>query len=486
MGLIVDNFAGGGGASLGIMLGCRRGVDIAINHDRNAIAMHEANHPECQHYCEDVWTVDPATVCAGREVDLAWFSPDCKHFSRAKGGKPVEKKIRGLAWVAIKWARQVRPKLIILENVREFQDWGPLGADNMPDPQRRGITFKRFIGNLRSLGYEVEHRELNAADYGAPTHRRRLFLIARCDGEAITWPEPTHGPERALPYRTAAECIDWSLPCPSIFERKRPLKENTLRRIARGLQRYVIDCADPFIVGVGGRQAQVPPRSVHEPLSTATAKNDKAIVTPYLVKLNHKYDAFRGQHAEVPLPTLTHFRAHALVAPCLVPFFGERSGQQPRARTVGEPLQTVTASNPIGMAAAYLVHMNHGDKQWSDVREPMRTVVSNNHCAEVRAFLVKYYGQGTTHDLREPIHTVTARDRFGLVTVAGVDYQIVDIGMRMLTPRELARAQGFPDSYQLTGTKSNQVARIGNSVCPPIAAAIVRANVKRARKAVVA
>ena len=521
MGLIVDNFAGGGGASLGIMLGSGRGVDIAINHDRDAIAMHEANHPECKHFCEDVWQVDPAAAIGGREVDLAWFSPDCKHFSRAKGGKPVEKKIRGLAWVAIKWARQVRPKLIILENVREFQDWGPLGADNMPDPQRRGITFKRFVGNLRSLGYEVEYRELNAADFGAPTHRRRLFLIARCDGERIVWPEPMYGPGRALPYRTAAECIDWSLPCLSIFERKRPLKENTLRRIARGLQRYVIDCADPFIVGVGGRQAQVPPRSIHEPLSTATAKNDKAVVTPYLIKCNHKYDAFRGQDSRHPMPTLTGHRQHALITPYMVPFFGENDGQQPRTRSVADPMQTVTPSNPIGLvvpfiakhfggmtgvridtplptttargtqnqlAAAYLVHMNHGDKQWSDVREPMRTIVSNNHCAEVRAFLVKYYGQGVARDLRGPLHTITAQDRFGLVTVAGVDYQIVDIGMRMLTPRELARAQGFPDSYQLTGTKSNQVARIGNSVCPLIAAAIVRANVStaRGRKAVVA
>jgi DNA (cytosine-5)-methyltransferase 1 len=521
MGLFVDNFAGGGGASLGIKLATGREIDIAVNHDADAIAMHEANHPRARHFVEDVWSVDPASICNGEEVELAWFSPDCKHFSRAKGAKPVEKKIRGLAWVAIKWARQVRPKLIILENVREFQDWGPLLEDNTPDPQRKGLTFRRFVGNLRALGYEVEWRDLNAADYGAPTHRRRLFLIARCDGEAIVWPEPTHGPKTSQPWRTAAECIDWSLPCPSIFERKRPLREKTLQRIARGLKRFVIDAADPFIVPfLGERDGQEPRvRSIHEPLQTVTSQNPIGLVTPFVARIGqtggnggYSYDARK------PLTTVTSKNEHLLCAPMLqqVGHWDDRSPgrdmQQPLNTIMGKehhllcaaflakhfggvtgvradtPLPTVTArGTQTQIAAAYLVHMNHGQKQWSDVREPLRTVVSNNHAAEVRAFLIKYYGTGQNgQDLRTPIHTVTAQDRFGLVTVAGVDYQIVDIGMRMLSPRELARAQGFPDSYKLTGTKTNQVARIGNSVCPPIAAAIVRANYKRARKAVVA
>lgn len=524
MGLYVDNFAGGGGASLGIKLATGREVDIAVNHDAAAIAMHEANHPRARHFTEDVWSVNPAAICRGEEVDLAWFSPDCKHFSRAKGSKPVEKKIRGLAWVAIKWARAVRPKLIILENVREFQDWGPLLDDNTPDPARKGLTFRRFVGNLRALGYQVEWRDLNAADYGAPTHRKRLFLIARCDGESIVWPQATHGPKQAAPWRTAAECIDWSLPCPSIFERKRPLKENTLKRIAKGLWRFVITAKEPFIVTCNHTDASFRGGAVSEPFKTITGARDAhGLVMPYVARIGQTGgNAAYVNDARTPLTTVTSKQEHLLVAPTLIQTgYGERPGQSPRAPGIDKPLGTVVAGGqkhavvsafiakhfggvtgvradaPLPtttargtqnqIAAAYLVHMNHGEKQWTDVRDPLRTVVSNNHAAEVRAFLIKYYGTGTNgHDLREPIATVTAHDRFGLVTVAGVDYQIVDIGMRMLSPRELARAQGFPDTYQLTGTKTNQVARIGNSVCPPIAAALVRANYRRSRKAVVA
>lgn len=514
MGLLVDNFAGGGGASLGIQLATGRSLDIAINHDRDAIAMHEANHPDCKHFCEDVWSVDPVQACGGREVDLAWFSPDCKHFSRAKGGKPAEKKIRGLAWIAIKWARLVRPKLIILENVREFETWGPLNEDNMPCPKRRGITFRRFVGTLRNLGYEVQWRELNAADYGAPTHRRRLFLIARCDGEPIVWPEATHGPGRAA-WRTAAECIDWSLPCPSIFTRKRPLREKTLQRIARGLKRFVLDAAEPFIVLCNHGDKGFRGQSVNEPLRTVTGSRDaRGVVMPYVTRIcQNGGNGANVQRIDEPLRTIVSKNEHLLCTPYLIPRYGERKGQKARSRSVKQPmpavvptanggtlcaaflakhfggvtgcpvkrpLPTITArGTQTQIVAAFISNQNRADKG-SDMREPLRTVCSNNHAAEVRAFLIKYYGTNVGQDVRDPLQTITTKHRFGLVTIAGIDYQIVDIGMRMLTPRELARAQGFPDSYLLTGTKTNQVMRIGNSVCPPVAAAVVGANYRPA------
>lgn len=256
-GLYIDNFAGGGGASTGIELGLGRPVDIAVNHDPEAVAMHDINHPHTRHYCESVWDVDPRAITGGRPVDLCWFSPDCKHFSKAKGGTPVSKKIRGLAWVALRYAATVRPRVIMLENVEEFVTWGPITRDGRPCPQNKGRTFASFVNALRRHGYQVDWRELRACDYGAPTIRKRLFLIARRDGLPIVWPEPTHGDpasaevktKRLKPWRTAAEVIDWSIPCPSIFNRARPLAENTLRRIARGLQRYVIEAQQPFIVG---------------------------------------------------------------------------------------------------------------------------------------------------------------------------------------------------------------------------------------------
>lgn len=256
--IIVDNFAGGGGASTGIEMATGYSVDIAINHDPDAIRMHMANHPSTKHYCESVWDVDPIKVCKGRPVGLAWFSPDCKHFSKAKGGKPKDKNIRGLAWVALRWAGKVRPRVIMLENVEEFKTWGPLNRGHRPIKAKQGTTYKKFLSQLKDLGYEVETRELVAADYGAPTTRKRFFMIARCDGKKIVWPEPTHAPRDSIkvaagekePYVSAADIIDWSIPCPSIFERKKPLAENTMRRIARGLQKYVFDNPEPFIIQV--------------------------------------------------------------------------------------------------------------------------------------------------------------------------------------------------------------------------------------------
>jgi DNA (cytosine-5)-methyltransferase 1 len=262
--LIVDNFAGGGGASVGIQMATGRAPDLAINHDPEALALYRANHPSTRTLCEDVFTVVPREVVAGRPVGLLWASPDCTFFSKARGGKPHRdrnraRKRRGLAGVVLKWAAQVKPRMIFVENVEEFRQWGPLGPDGQPCPKRKGQSFRRWQARLLNLGYEVESRELRACDFGAPTSRRRLFIIARCDGQPITWPEATHGPGRAAPYRTAAECIDWSIPCPSIFGRKKPLAVATQRRIARGIVRYVVNAAAPFIVPIthagGGRAA---------------------------------------------------------------------------------------------------------------------------------------------------------------------------------------------------------------------------------------
>jgi DNA (cytosine-5)-methyltransferase 1 len=474
-GLIVDSFAGGGGASLGIERALGRPVDLAINHDADAIAMHAANHPHAVHLAEDVWKVDPLDATGGAEVDLLWASPDCKHFSRAKGSKPVEKRIRGLAWVVVKWARDVRPAVICLENVREFQEWGPLTADQRPCVKRKGLTFRRFVGNLRALGYVVDFRVLDAADFGAATHRRRLFLIARCDGLPIVWPAPTHGPWRAHPWRGAHEIIDWSIPCPSIFGRSRPLADATLRRIANGIRRYVFDCPKPFIVsGYGEREGQAPRFiPVEDPLPAVVATAKHSVCTPYLAPLTHHGDdRTNGPHDPLPTITCAHRGEFALIAPHLQQFFGGMVGKDLR-----EPVPTVTATDHNALAAAFLTKF-YGTSTGSSMFAPTPTsTAQGGHLGQVRAFLVKYFGTSTGgQSLYDSLHTITAKDRFGLVPVNGEPYQLVDIGLRMLTPRELARAQGFPDSYELTGTKTSQVARIGNSVCPVMAEVIVRAN----------
>ena len=394
MGLIVDNFAGGGGASVGIEQAMGRPVDIAINHDPEAIAMHMVNHPKTRHYTEDVWDIDPVKVCEGEPVDLAWFSPDCKHFSKAKGGKPRDKNIRGLAWVAIRWAVMVRPKVIILENVEEFKTWGPLDNDGNIIDGRKGETFQSFVAQLKALGYAVDYRELIACDYGAPTKRKRFFLIARCGGGPIRWPEPTHGPG-LKPYETAASIIDWNIPRPSIFATSeeikeqygiravRPLAKNTINRIARGI--------DKFVDG--------------EPRKRAS----------FLIQY----------HSET------------------------RSGEV-RGQKLDEPIMTLDSSNRYRL---------------------------------VTAFLVKYYGQGIGQSINSPLHTVTSRERFGLVVLNSEPHAIIDIGMRMLTPRELFNAQGFPPDYvidrDINGkklSKSAQVARCGNAVPPAFSRALAMAN----------
>lgn len=483
--LIVDNFAGGGGASTGILWATGRSPDIAINHDPEAVAMHAANHRETAHLCQNVWKADPREVVGGGQVGLAWFSPDCKHFSKAKGGRPVKRNIRDLAWVVVHWAKLARPRVIAIENVEEFKDWGPLveaaGGKLVPCPLQRGLTFRRWVRELRKLGYAVEWRELRACDYGAPTIRRRLFLVARCDGQPIIWPAPTHGPGK-IPYRTAADCIDWSIPCPSIFARARPLAEATLRRIARGIQRYVIDAAEPFIVPVThAGDSRVQP--IGEPLRTVTCaqRGEHALVTPFLSRY---FGGSVGQSIGGPAPTATEENKTALVAAFMAQHNGGMVGHP-----ADKPLSTIVQRGTTqALVTSNLVKLKGTCRDGQPVDRPMPTIQAGGwHIGEVRAFLVKYFETAVGQSLRQPLHTVSTRDRFGLVTVQGQDYQIVDIGMRMLTPRELFRAQGFQDNYiidpEFNGrplTKTAQIRMCGNSVCPQVAAAVIAANLDAA------
>lgn len=503
--LLVDNFAGGGGASTGIEIATGQSVDIAINHDPEAIRMHKANHPHTKHYCESVWDVDPLEVCGGHPVGLAWFSPDCKHFSKAKGGKPKDKNIRGLAWVALRWAGLVRPRVIMLENVEEFKTWGPLNRNHRPIKAKSGVTFRKFVQQLEDLGYKVEFRELVAADYGTPTMRKRFFLIARCDGKPIVWPEPTHGSADSeavkagllKPYVGAYTQLDFSLPCPSIFDTAeeikekygiravRPLAPKTMERIARGLKKFVIDNAEPFIVQVNHSGSDWSYcKSMNEPLPVITSKHGFGIVepvlTPYIMSNNTNNI---GASIEEGLPTITTGNRNFLMSPTLIQYHSETSENEVRGQAIENPIMTVDGSNRYGLVTSFLSKF-YKTGIGQDMREPLHTVTcSPGHFGEVRAFLIKYYGQGTGQDIKEPLDTVTARDRFGLVTIAGVDYQIVDIGLRMLEPRELYGCQGFPDDYIIghdytgkTYPRSEQVRRCGNAVCPPIPAALVKAN----------
>lgn len=572
--LIVDNFAGGGGASTGIEMATGYSVDIAINHDPEAIKMHKANHPNTKHYCENVWAVDPVKACNGHPVGLAWFSPDCKHFSKAKGGKPKDKNIRGLAWVACRWAGLVRPRVIMLENVEEFKTWGPLNRGHHPIKAKQGKTFEKFVQQLNDLGYTVEFKELIAADYGAPTMRKRFFLIARCDGKPIVWPEPTHAPADSEkvkagllePYVGAYTQIDFSRPCPSIFDTSeeikekygiravRPLASKTLDRIAKGLKKFVLDNPEPFIIQCnhGGERR---PNDIREPMPTITGKHGYGIVEPYMVQIGQTgFAKDRSKDVREPLTTIVSKNEHCLIEPTLAPYMGTNTTNHPggnckdpihtittgnqqclisptliqyhsetskdgvRGQAIKDPIMTVDSSNRYGLVASFLhkyydggykgagetvenplptvtawdhnsvvtanlIQMNnHCDGK--DIRQPLPTITAGDgHFGEVRAFLIKYYGQGTGQDIEQPLDTVTARDRFGLVTIEGVDYQIVDIGLRMLEPRELYGCQGFPDDYIIdhdyTGKiypRSEQVRRCGNAVCPPIPAALVRAN----------
>jgi len=540
--LIIDNFAGGGGASTGIELALGRHVDIAINHDAKAIAMHTANHPQTKHFCESVWDIDPREVTQGRPVGLVWLSPDCKHFSKAKGGKPVEKKIRGLAWIALRWAAVAKPRVIMLENVEEFVTWGPLDSEGKPCKKNKGREFKAFVNALNRQGYEVEYKELRACDFGAPTIRKRLFLIARRDGQPIVWPEPTHFDpaleqkrskargEKCRPFwRTAADCIDWSIPCPSIFTRKKPLADATQRRVAKGIMKYVVNASKPFIVtNTTGHTGA----AIDQPLRTITTGGHHALVTPFISEHANASNQ-RNMPVDEPLRTQCaqvkggHF---SVVAPVITTYYGEKSKGEVRGIDLNQPLHTQTTENRHALVSAFLAQFNttgNGKPNGGhDVSEPVSTIIASStiqglvmsnivkmrgdnigqatdeplhtisaggtHHAEVRAFLIKYYGTDQDPQLAEPLHTITTKDRFGLVTVKGQLYRIEDIGLRMLWPVELFKAQGFPDNYIFekglvidhdTGkmtwihlTKTEQVRMVGNSVCPPVAAALVRAN----------
>ena len=504
--LIVDNFAGGGGTSTGIEMATGYSVDIAINHDPEAIKMHKANHPRTKHYCEDVWQVDPVEACKGHPVGLAWFSPDCKHFSKAKGGKPKDKFIRGLAWVACRWAGLVRPRVIMLENVEEFKTWGPLNRGHHPIKNKQGKTFERFVQQLTDLGYEVQFQELVAADYGAPTMRKRFFMIARCDGKPIVWPKPTHAPADSeevkagllKPYVGAYTQIDFGRPCPSIFDTSeeikekygiravRPLAPKTMERIARGLKKFVIDNPEPFIIQCnhsGDRR----PNDIREPILTITGKHGYGVVEPILAPIIDKayggnYHG-NGSRADEPIDTITTVDHNRLVVPTLIQYHSETSQGEVRGQTIKEPIMTVDGSNRYGLVTSFLSKF-YKTCIGQDEREPLHTVTTSaGHFGEVRAFLIKYYGDATGQDIEQPLDTVTTKDRFGLVTIEGVDYQIVDIGLRMLEPRELYGCQGFPDDYIIdhdytgkTYPRSEQVRRCGNAVCPPIPAALVKAN----------
>lgn len=612
--IIVDNFAGGGGASTGIELAIGRSVDIAINHDPNAVAMHTTNHPDTLHYCESVFDVDPIVATAGRPVGLAWFSPDCRHFSKAKGSKPVEKEIRGLAWIVIRWALAVRPRVMMLENVEEFRTWGPLieSADGglRPNPLRTGETFEAFCGMLSGgipaghpalaecceflgitadgelaqqlvagLGYAVDHRELRACDFGAPTIRKRFFMVMRCDGMPVTWPDPTHGDPKSpavqsgklAPWRTAAECIDWTIPAPSIFDRKKPLAENTLKRIARGIKRFVIESASPFIVKCNhtttkGKYDCFRGQALREPLQTITKTHGYALAVPHLTKfrtgatgqpvtepvptvtagtskrpggnghalgiveaaiapfVGRQFGASVGHRADEPSATITAGGGgkSQLVTPTLIPMgYGERPGQEPRVLRLDNPLGTVTAGgNKFATVSAFLAKHYGGNYTGPGVSmdEPMHSVTTVDHHAVVASHLVKL--RGTCRDGQpssDPMPTVTAgglhvgevkttlavdeydehraqlaleflrkycgEDCDGLVDIDRITFRIVDIGMRMLQPHELYRAQGFPEWYIIDQdyrgqkyAKDKQVARCGNAVPPPFAEALVRAN----------
>ena len=481
--IIVDNFAGGGGASTGIEIATGMAVAVAINHDPAAILMHKTNHPYTEHLQASVWDVDPKAVCRGRPVGLAWFSPDCKHFSKAKGAALVDRKIRGLAWITLRWAAKVRPRVIILENVEEFQTWGPV-RKGKPVKKLAGTTFRKFMAQLEALGYTVEFRELVAADFGAPTSRKRFYMIARRDGKPIVWPKPTHSKTGAdgLPrWRSAAEIIDWSLPCPSVFASKaeimdryglkavRPLAKNTMRRIIRGVDKFTIKSGKPFIVECnhsgGGHIAPV--TDAHK---TITAKHTGGIVAPALIQ----YHTEQTEHV--------------------------------RASGLGTPINTVDASNRYGLTCANLVEYYTGGRPL-DVQDPMHTVTSHDREAVVAAHVVKFKGDNLGHGARDPMQTVIrsgddlghwpeirallnefcgytlAEDDVLLLEIGGALYYIADIGLRMLSPRELYNAMGFPPDYIIDRDyegneykKSAQVARCGNAVCPPVASALVRAN----------
>lgn len=500
--LLVDNFAGGGGASTGFELATGRPVDIAINHNMEALSMHSINHPHTDHYCESVWDVDPIKVCKGRPVEAAWFSPDCKYFSKAKGGQPIDSKIRGLAWVKLRWLSKKKPIVNFLENVEEFKKWGPVNKEGKAIKEREGETFDGFMKAIttglkpnhpswreaitelgiqydikekyklfKGFGYRAEWRELRASDYGAPTIRKRFFLVSRCDDLPIEWPAITHGNPsleaskqgNLTPWKPASDIIDFSIPCKSIFGRNRPLAEKTLQRIAKGIKRYVIDCDDPFII----------PNHECAPFITEHANGSSQRNMPANEPLRTICAQVKGGHFAVVQAFLK--KASELDA--------ANDDCKPNTTNNREGEETLTTSSLVTLR-----NNNFGNS----LDNPIPTITAGGqHVGEVRAFLVKYYGSEKDGcDINHPLHTVPTKDRFGLVTVRGVNYQIVDIAMRMLTPKELYAAQSFPENFIHDRTLDNpkltvkaQVRMCGNSVPPELAAALIKANLPSLRAA---
>lgn len=532
----IDSFAGGGGASTGIEMATGHPVDVAINHNEAAIMMHRRNHPFTEHYIEDIWQVDPKTAVRGRHVRLAWFSPDCKHFSRAKGSALIDKKIRGLAWVVLRWAAMVRPDVIMLENVPEFTTWGPVRKGKAVK-KKAGQTYRQWLRQLHELGYMIETRRLCAADYGAPTIRTRFHLIARCDGKPIIFPERTHAPRdsdevkhgKCKPWRSASEIIDFSLPCPSIFATKqeikerygvnamRPLKDNTLRRIARGLDKFVIKSAEPFIVCNNAGNA---PHRMDKPVPTVTTGGRNIFVAPTLIQYHSEQSAkeVRGQRLDQPIQTVDAANRYGLSATYLSEWYGNaREGID-----LNDPVQTITAKDREALTTAFLSKFFTG-VDGAEMKEPLPTVTAVDHNSLILSHLAHFKGKDKGQSVRDPLMTVTARDgQFAdvrttvvkwdgqsdlgywsnvramlnkycgydladdeilLLSIGGVWYFISDIGLRMLTPRELYDAMGFPHDYIIDTdihgnpiTRADQVARCGNAVCPAVAEALVRAN----------
>lgn len=531
--IIVDNFAGGGGASTGMELATGRPVTIAINHDPAAILMHKTNHPYTHHLQASVWDVDPVEVCAGRPVGLAWFSPDCKHFSKAKGAALVDRNIRGLAWIVLRWAGTVRPRVIILENVEEFTTWGPV-RKGKPVRSRAGETFRQWKRQLAALGYEIDHRELVAANYGAPTTRRRFVLVARCDGRPIVWPKPTHSRDGAgglKRWRSAAEIVDWTVPMYSIFATRqeikdrygvnvvRPLADNTLQRVIRGVDKFTIRSGKPFLIQAKFKnQAQ----DIDRPLTTVTAVGAHELIEPILAPITFPNTANSiGAPANEPVHTITSAGNQILSVANLIQYHTEQT-ENVRANGLGEPLPTVDASNRYGLVAANLVEY-YGNGNPLSLREPIRTVTSHDREALTAAHVVEFKGQDMGQNVDRPLRTITAsagefavagvtvrkfardinvlhwpeirallnrycgyhlaEDEIILLEIRGRLWFMADITLRMLIPAELYRAMGFPADYIIdrdyTGRpypKTQQVARCGNAVCPQMAAAVVRAN----------
>lgn len=534
--LIVDLFAGGGGMSVSMEMAWGRSPDIAINHNEDALSLHQANHPQTEHYVADVFEVDPRKATKGRPVGWLHLSPDCTHFSQAKGGQPRSAKIRALAWVGIRWAGQVRPDWISLENVKQFTKWSPLIAKRcpktgrvvkldgtvaapgertpvqeqflIPDPKREGQTYRRWCAILRKMGYDLDSRNLIAANLGGHTTRDRHFEIGNCIGEPIQWAETTYHkkPQRGQhKWKPAADCIDWSIPCPSIFIRKRPLADATMRRIARGIQRYVLDSGDPFIVPISDWSREAV-QDIHDPLSTITAwprGGKHAVVAPTLVQAGYgerQGQAPRCLDLQQPLGTVVGSQKHALSCAYLMQAnggFNTTPGHDLR-----QPTSTVTnTGSQQQLVTAHLAHLR-GNCDARDVQEPLRTIsaggehhgvvectLSPEHtegAERVAAFMMRFYSEGGQwSDLRDPMTTITTKDRMALVTVTikGTPYVIVDIGLRMLEPRELFRAQDFPDSYIIDRghdgrkfSKSTQVRMVGNSVNPTMAVGFLSLN----------